>query len=134
MKYVERAISLEPASKDAWDGPGYEYTRAKIAARFGQKEPRDLHFSASVDDPIRRPNYARLVAARSGFRSTARRSAVPKTLRRKEAVKRSWEIIADKLSKAGWSWGWVSALSAFLELERITHELALSALLGDDTP
>ena len=25
-------------------------------------------------------------------------------------------------------------LSAFLELERITHELALSALLGGDTP
>jgi hypothetical protein len=24
-------------------------------------------------------------------------------------------------------------LTAFLELERITHELALSALLGDDT-
>ena len=72
-----------------------------------------------------------------------------------------WEIIADKLSKAGWSWGWVSAvdfegrtfwivdahrdngkrfvirsdemLSAFLELERITHELAISALLGDDS-
>jgi hypothetical protein len=71
-----------------------------------------------------------------------------------------WEIIADKLSKAGWSWGCVSAidssgrtifvadahrddgkryvvhadekLSAFLELERITHELALAALLGDD--
>ena len=71
------------------------------------------------------------------------------------------EIIADKLSKAGWSLGWVSAvdsegrtiwivdahrddgkrfvvqsdemLSAFLELERITHELALSALLGDDS-
>jgi len=72
-----------------------------------------------------------------------------------------WEIIADSLSKAGWSWGCVSAidsqgrtlwivdahrdngkrfvvrsdemLSAFLELERITHALALSALLGDDT-
>jgi hypothetical protein len=72
-----------------------------------------------------------------------------------------WEIIADNVSKAGWSWGWVSAvdsegrtmwivdahrdtgkrfvvrsdemLSAFLELERITHELALSALLGDDS-
>jgi TolB-like protein/Tfp pilus assembly protein PilF len=38
MKYVERAISLEPASKDAWRGPTYEYTRAKIAARFGQKD------------------------------------------------------------------------------------------------
>ena len=25
-------------------------------------------------------------------------------------------------------------LTAFLELERITHELALSALLGDDSP
>jgi hypothetical protein len=25
-------------------------------------------------------------------------------------VKRYWEIIADNLSKAGWSWGWVSAL------------------------
>ena len=75
-------------------------------------------------------------------------------------MKRDWEIIADKLSKAGWSLGWVSAvdsegrtlwivdahrddgkrfivrsdekLTAFLELERITHELALSALLGDD--
>ena len=38
MKYVERAISLEPASKDAWRGPEHEYTRAKIAARFGQKD------------------------------------------------------------------------------------------------
>ena len=75
-------------------------------------------------------------------------------------MKQCWEIIADKLSKAGWSLGWVSAidsdgqtlwivdahrddgkrfvvrsdemLSAFLELERITHELALAALLGDD--
>ena len=72
-----------------------------------------------------------------------------------------WEIIADNLSKAGWSRGWVSAvdsegrtiwivdahrdnskrfvvrsdemLTAFLELERITHELALTALFGDDT-
>jgi hypothetical protein len=68
--------------------------------------------------------------------------------------------LADKLSASGWSWGCISAvdsegrtlwivdahrdtsrrfvvrsdekLTAFLELERITHELALSALLGDD--
>jgi hypothetical protein len=73
---------------------------------------------------------------------------------------KDWEIIADDLSKAGWSWGYVSAidssgrtiwivdahrddgkrfvvrsdemLSAFLELERITHELAVSTLLADD--
>jgi hypothetical protein len=65
-------------------------------------------------------------------------------------VKRHWEIIADKLSKAGWSWGCVSAIdsngrtifvadahrddgqrfvvhadekmTAFLELERVTRE------------
>jgi hypothetical protein len=65
------------------------------------------------------------------------------------------------LIASGWSWGCVAAvdregrtiwiadahrdngkryvvrpdemLSAFLELERITHELALSALLGDDS-
>jgi hypothetical protein len=71
-----------------------------------------------------------------------------------------WEIIADNLSKAGWSWGCVATvdsngqtifvadahrdngkrfvvrsdemLRAFLELERITHQLAVSALLGDD--
>jgi hypothetical protein len=27
-------------------------------------------------------------------------------------VKRSWEIIADKLSKARWSWGYVSAVDS----------------------
>jgi hypothetical protein len=65
-------------------------------------------------------------------------------------VKRYWETIADNLSKAGWSWGWVSAidsdartiwiadahrdngkrfivtadekLRAFLELQRVTRE------------
>jgi hypothetical protein len=74
---------------------------------------------------------------------------------------KSWEVIADNLSKAGWSWGCVSAvtsegriiwvadahrddgrcfivradekLTAFLELERITHEIAVSAMLGDDS-
>jgi hypothetical protein len=73
---------------------------------------------------------------------------------------RDWGIIEDKLNKAGWSLGWVSTvdsegrtvwivdahrdngkrfvvrsdemLSAFLELKRITHELALSVLLSDD--
>ena len=73
---------------------------------------------------------------------------------------RSWEIIADRLSAAGWSWSFVSAVdckgrtiwivdahrndgkrfivrsdekvAAFLELERITPELAVSVLLGDD--
>jgi hypothetical protein len=70
------------------------------------------------------------------------------------------ESIADKIRKAGFSWGCVSAidangrpiwiqthitatesgslcadelLTAFLELERITHQIAVSALLGDDS-
>jgi hypothetical protein len=69
--------------------------------------------------------------------------------------------VVNLLSKAGWNLGWVSAvdsegrtiwivdahrdngkrfvvrsdemLTAFLELERISHELAMSALLGDDS-
>ena len=73
---------------------------------------------------------------------------------------KQWELIADKLSKAGWTWGCVATidssgrtifvadahrhdgkrfvvrseekLTVFLELERITYELALLALLGDD--
>jgi hypothetical protein len=71
-------------------------------------------------------------------------------MRGKAAVKRSWEIIADNLSKAGWSWGCVATvdsngqtifvadahrdngkrfivtadekLRAFLELQRVTRE------------
>jgi hypothetical protein len=74
---------------------------------------------------------------------------------------RDWELVADKLSKAGWTWGCVATvdahgraisvadahrgdgkryvvhadekLAAFLELERITHELAVSTLFGDDS-
>ena len=68
---------------------------------------------------------------------------------------KSWEIIADRLSKAGWSWGWVSAidregrtiwivdahgygnrfivradeiLTAFSELERAIHQFAVSLI------
>jgi hypothetical protein len=49
-----------------------------------------------------------------------------------------WEIIADRLSKAGWSLGWVSALDlegrtiwivdAFLELETAIHEFAVDLI------
>ena len=68
---------------------------------------------------------------------------------------KDWEIIADDLSKAGWSWGCVSAvdcngrttwiadahrdghrfivhadekLTAFVELERAIHEFAVSLI------
>src|SRR5215831_154740 len=43
----------------------------------------------------------------------ARQSRFPKTLRGKAAVNplsvKAWEIIADNLSKAGWSWGCISS-------------------------
>jgi hypothetical protein len=69
---------------------------------------------------------------------------------------KNWEIIADNLSEAGWSLGWVSALdvegrtiwivdahgygkrfivrademlTAFVELERAIHEFAVSLIL-----
>jgi hypothetical protein len=55
-----------------------------------------------------------------------------------------WEIITDRLSKAGWSWGRVSALelegrkrfivradkklTAFIEVQRAIHEFAVSLI------
>jgi hypothetical protein len=71
------------------------------------------------------------------------------------AAVKDWEIIADNLSNAGWSLGWVSALdlegrtiwivdahgygkrfivradeilTAFVELERAIHEFAVSVI------
>ena len=38
LKFIERAIRLKPASKDALEGPQYEETRARIAARLGLKD------------------------------------------------------------------------------------------------
>jgi hypothetical protein len=38
MKEVERAMELLPASKDALDGPFFEEVRAKVLARFGEKD------------------------------------------------------------------------------------------------
>jgi len=73
----------------------------------------------------------------------------------KAEMQRQWGIIADRLSKAGWSWGWVSAinregqtiwivdahgygnlfivradeiLTAFAELQRAIHEFAVSLI------
>jgi hypothetical protein len=50
------------------------------------------------------------------FDPTPRRSRFPKAVRRKAAVNplrvKAWEIIADDLSKAGWSLGWVSAIDS----------------------
>ena len=37
-RYIERAISLRPAAEDAFVGPAYEEKRARIAARFAQKD------------------------------------------------------------------------------------------------
>jgi len=75
-----------------------------------------------------------------------------------ERLKRDWEIIADSLSKAGWSWGCVSAidsngrtigivaahrddgkrfivragekLTAFLELESALREAPTNTVVG----
>jgi hypothetical protein len=106
-------------------------------------------------------SFAPVPAAASGtyFRAISR-CTLPDKRRIMFRVK-YWENIADNLKKRGWRLGWVSAvdsegrtiwivdahrdkgkrfvvrsdekLAALLELERITHELALSALLGDDT-
>ncbi len=55
MQYVERAISLTPTSKDAWIGPEIEYTRAVIAARFGQKDLAIAALAHLLTIPYREP-------------------------------------------------------------------------------
>jgi hypothetical protein len=57
----------------------------------------------------------RAAAVAIGIRKAARHAArdlPPNEQARfiQRAMKRYWEIIADNLSKAGWSLGWVSAL------------------------
>jgi hypothetical protein len=113
-------------------------------------------------------NYACNFKARSSLGPIAHRSGFPKTLRGKAAVNplcvKYWEIIADRLSKAGWSLGWVSAfhsegrtiwivdahrgdgrrfivradekLSAFVELERqvLTVMFYLESIHADSCP
>ena len=55
MKYIERAMSLTPASKDAWTGPEYEETWARIAARFGQKDLAISTLEHLLKTPYRGP-------------------------------------------------------------------------------
>jgi hypothetical protein len=47
---------------------------------------------------------------RSKVGSAAQGSALSETLRGKATVKCYWEIIADNLSKASWSWGCVATV------------------------
>jgi len=59
--------------------------------------------------------YSCAAPPRSHVRSAEERTALPKALQRKAAVNslrvKYWKIIADNLSKAGWSLGWVSAVA-----------------------
>jgi len=60
--------------------------------------------------------YAGTLKARSALGSFALRARFPKTLPGKAAVSplrvEDWEIIAGKPSKAGWSWGCISAIDS----------------------
>jgi len=89
----------------------------------------------------------------SGYGADRRAHGTHKISKASTSVK-YWEIIADNLSKAGWSWGWVSALdvqgrtwivdahgygkrfivradeirTAFVELQRAIREFAVSLI------
>jgi CRISPR-associated endonuclease/helicase Cas3 len=78
-------------------------------------------------DHNRRPPRDRRGFTRSDVRSAPERSAFPKALRGKAAVK-YWEIIIENLSKAGWSWGCVSAVDSCGLLE--VHESWLTFFNG----
>ena len=114
----ERAMAVIPIEKDAVDGPIPIEILARVAARMGEPDraiaalqkllsiPYEGALAANV--PLT-PALLRLDPMFDPLRNDPR---FPKTLRGKAAVKRYWEIVADKLSKAGWSLGWVSAIDS----------------------
>jgi TolB-like protein/Tfp pilus assembly protein PilF len=53
MKYADRAVQLLPTGKDAADGPIMEITRARIEARFGDRD----HAIAHLARLLKMPNY-----------------------------------------------------------------------------
>jgi hypothetical protein len=63
----------------------------------------------------------RVMGSRSAFDEKPPLAAV---WRAKEGVMKYWEIIADNLSKAGWSWGCVSAEDSQLESARDCYVFA----------
>src|SRR5258708_7094519 len=79
---------------------------------------KSVHLTRGAGAPLagKLRRYAGTLKARSALGSFALRSRIPKTLPGKAAVSplrvEDWEIIADRLSKAGWSWGWVSAVDS----------------------
>ena len=108
---------LVPRAKDPLGGPSLEENVAVIQTIFGENSRAISILTRLLQTPYDSPMYPfaltpALLRLDPIWDSFARRSRFPKTLRGKEAMKRSWEIIADNLSKAGWSWGWVSAVDS----------------------
>ena len=56
LNFIDRALSLAPASKDPSVAPVFEESRARIAARFGMKDIAipilERLLNASYNDPI----------------------------------------------------------------------------------
>ncbi len=76
---------------------GYDASFRSVSSRFGRNVksendlPRLLHHRVI--------ELTKLITHRTINKSS-------------RAVVKYWEIIADRLSKAGWSWGWVSAINS----------------------
>jgi hypothetical protein len=72
---------------------------------------KSVHLTRGAGAPLagKLRRYAGTLKARSALGSFALRARFPKTLRGKATVNplrvKYWEIIADNLSKSGWSWG-----------------------------
>jgi hypothetical protein len=114
IKEAQRAITLLPSEKDAVDGPRVEESLASVEVLVGDKNSAIPRLQHLLEIPYANCLTPALLRLHPAWGSIARRSRFPKTLRGKAAVNplcvKNWEIIADNLSKAGWSWGWVSAL------------------------
>ena len=128
-----RAIALTPLEKDVNIGSHVLQYFAITAASAGEKELALQQLEAGLRAPYVSQtvlSYGAFKAApllgpaprRSALRKNRRFARAERTVKLNHAVLRKgatlvdnmkyWEIIADNLSKAGWSWGCVSAIDS----------------------
>ena len=133
----ERAMAANPIEKDAIVGPIPIEILARVAARMGEPDRAiaalqkllSIPYAGALGagmpltpallrldpmfDPLRNdPRFQKLVASPTPKEPVKLNQGVLRESSHARRKMKYWEMIADNLSKAGWSWGCVSAIDS----------------------